>query len=55
MGSEYDGITSEYLKLSDSFAKIPILGDIGSLNVSVSAGIIIYEALRQRRYISSKQ
>ena len=54
LGSEYDGITNEYLKLSDNFAKIPILGDVGSLNVSVSAGIIIYEAIRQRRYVSSR-
>ncbi len=48
MGSEEDGISQEYLKLCDSFAKIPINGKIESLNVSVSTGIILYEALRQR-------
>ncbi len=49
MGSEEDGISEEYLKLCDTMVKIPIVGKIESLNVSVSAGIILYEALRQRR------
>jgi 23S rRNA (guanosine2251-2'-O)-methyltransferase len=48
MGSEEDGVSSEYLKLSDLHAKIPLLGKIGSLNVSVAAGVILYEAVRQR-------
>jgi len=48
LGSEEDGISEEYLKLCDGAAKIPLNGTIGSLNVSVSAGIILYEALRQR-------
>jgi 23S rRNA (guanosine2251-2'-O)-methyltransferase len=48
MGSEENGISDEYLKRSDKRAKIPLLGDIGSLNVSVAAGIILYEAIRQR-------
>ena len=49
LGSEEDGISPEYLKLSDSKVKIPMTGNIGSLNVSVSAGVIIYEAIRQRK------
>jgi len=49
MGSEEDGISEEYLKLCDAVAKIPIAGKIESLNVSVSAGIILYEVLRQRK------
>ena len=49
MGSEEDGISTEYLKLCDYKAKIPMNGTIGSLNVSVSAGVILYEAVRQRR------
>jgi 23S rRNA (guanosine2251-2'-O)-methyltransferase len=49
MGSEEDGISGEYLKKSDFRAKIPLLGTIGSLNVSVAAGIILYEAIRQRK------
>lgn len=48
MGSEEDGISPEYLKLSDAYAKIPLMGDIGSLNVSVATGVILYEAVRQR-------
>ncbi len=49
MGSEKDGISPEYLKLCDHKAKIPINGTISSLNVSVSAGVILYEAVRQRQ------
>lgn len=48
MGSEEDGISSELLKMSNSRVKIPIIGSIASLNVSVAAGVIIYEAIRQR-------
>ncbi|BDC98211.1 23S rRNA (guanosine(2251)-2'-O)-methyltransferase RlmB [Persicobacter psychrovividus] len=48
MGSEEDGVSPEYLKRSDLKAKIPILGKIESLNVSVAAGIILYEAVRQK-------
>ncbi|MFA5971021.1 MAG: 23S rRNA (guanosine(2251)-2'-O)-methyltransferase RlmB [Lentimicrobiaceae bacterium] len=48
LGSEEDGISPEYLKLCDERIKIPLLGTIGSLNVSVATGIIIFETLRQR-------
>ena len=48
VGSEEDGISQEYLKLADEKVMIPMVGNIQSLNVSVSAGIIIYEAIRQR-------
>lgn len=48
MGSEGTGISNELLRLSDIQIRIPIQGKIGSLNVSVSAGIMLYEALRQR-------
>lgn len=48
MGSEEDGVSPEYLKRSDQKAKIPLLGEIGSLNVSVATGIILYEAVKQR-------
>ena len=48
LGSEEDGISPEYLNLCDATCKIPMAGKIASLNVSVSAGIIIYESLRQR-------
>lgn len=48
MGSEEDGISNEYLQKSDAKAKIPLMGEIGSLNVSVATGIILYEAVSQR-------
>lgn len=48
MGSEDTGISSDLLRLADVRAALPIHGDIQSLNVSVAAGIFIYEALRQR-------
>lgn len=49
MGSEDTGISDEVLRLCDELAAIPMLGNIGSLNVSVAAGVMMYEALRQRR------
>lgn len=48
MGSEEDGISPEHLRLCDEQVKIPITGKIQSLNVSVAAGIMMYEAVRQR-------
>ena len=48
LGSEEDGVSEKLLKASDKIISIPILGEIQSLNVSVSAGIMIYEAVRQR-------
>ena len=49
IGSEEDGISPELLKLCDRKAKVPMNGEIASLNVSVAAGVILYEVLRQRR------
>ena len=51
MGSEEFGIRSQLLKDADEWVKIPQHGRIGSLNVSVAAGIMIYEAVRQRRHL----
>ena len=48
MGSEENGVSSEYLKAADAHAKIPLLGQISSLNVSVATGIVLYEAVKQR-------
>ena len=48
MGAEDRGVAIEYLKVCDKMAKIPILGEIESLNVSVAASIMIYEAVKQR-------
>lgn len=49
MGAEETGISPELLKLADARAKLPILGQVQSLNVSVAAAVFMYEALRQRR------
>lgn len=48
MGSEENGISNEYLKRSDMQVKIPMVGNIDSLNVSVATGIILFEAVKQR-------
>lgn len=48
MGAEDKGISKEALKMCDELIKIPIIGEIESLNVSVAAGVIIYEIVRQR-------
>jgi 23S rRNA (guanosine2251-2'-O)-methyltransferase len=48
MGSEENGVSSEYIKRADAVVKIPMAGQIASYNVSVAAGIVLYEALRQR-------
>jgi len=48
MGSEDEGISPDYLRLCDETVSIPVLGSIKSLNVSVAAGVLIYEAVRQR-------
>jgi len=50
VGSEEDGISPQLLKEADRVAKIPMKGKISSLNVSVAAGISIYEAVRQKAY-----
>lgn len=47
MGSEEDGISPAYLKLCDEIVKIPMYGTIPSLNVSVSASILMYEFNKQ--------
>ena len=48
MGSEGRGINPSILKVSDNKAKLPLLGDIESLNVSVACGAFLYEVVRQR-------
>ncbi len=50
LGSEEDGISEEYLKMCDIKTKIPLFGNTESLNVSVAAGIVLYEVIRQRNF-----
>lgn len=49
MGSEDMGIANENLRICDHLVKIPQFGTIGSLNVSVAAGVLIYEVIRQKK------
>jgi 23S rRNA (guanosine2251-2'-O)-methyltransferase len=48
VGAEDKGISRELLALSDERVRIPMMGNIGSLNVSVASGILLYEIFRQR-------
>ncbi|MDH6308996.1 23S rRNA (guanosine2251-2'-O)-methyltransferase [Dysgonomonas sp. PFB1-18] len=48
MGAEDTGVSNDNLRIADNLVKIPQFGTIGSLNVSVAAGVLIYEAIRQR-------
>ncbi len=49
LGSEGVGLDAQILKLSDHLVSIPLFGKVESLNVSVAAGILLYEAVDQRR------
>jgi len=50
MGSEDKGLSSSVINLCDELIKIPLLGKIESLNVSVACGTILYEIVRQKGY-----
>ncbi|MDX2196708.1 MAG: 23S rRNA (guanosine(2251)-2'-O)-methyltransferase RlmB [Cytophagales bacterium] len=51
VGSEEYGISEIVLKKADELAKLPMYGKVGSLNVSVAAGVAMYEAVRQRNFV----
>jgi len=48
MGSEDTGISNDMMKICDELVRIPIIGEIDSLNVSVAAGVLMYEITKQR-------
>lgn len=48
LGSEHKGISNAILKISNAKGKIPLLGTIESLNVSIACGVALYEIVRQR-------
>ena len=54
MGAEDTGVSYDNLALCDEWVKIPMLGTIESLNVSVAAGVLIYEAIKQRGFGDEK-
>ena len=49
MGTEATGLTGQWREAADAHIRIPMLGALDSLNVSVSAAILLFEAVRQRR------
>ena len=49
MGTEATGLTDQWRIAADAHIRIPMLGQLDSLNVSVSAAILLYEAVRQRQ------
>lgn len=49
MGTESTGLTQAWRDSADAHIKIPMLGQLDSLNVSVSAAVLLYEAVRQRK------
>lgn len=49
MGTEATGLTPQWREAADAHIRIPMLGNLDSLNVSVSAAILLYEAVRQRK------
>ncbi|NGX40923.1 MAG: 23S rRNA (uridine(2479)-2'-O)-methyltransferase [Candidatus Anoxychlamydiales bacterium] len=51
-GTEKEGLSDTWMKNSKYLVKIPMYGDIDSLNVAQSTTILLYEAIRQRRKIS---
>ena len=54
MGTESTGLTQQWREAADAHIRIPMLGRLDSLNVSVSAAILMYEAVRQRRKVNSE-
>ena len=53
LGAEDEGVSEEVLRRADYIVRIPQVGAIGSLNVSVAAGILIYEIVRQGTAVSN--
>jgi 23S rRNA (guanosine2251-2'-O)-methyltransferase len=47
MGSEENGITQDLINMADMRARIPMKGEIESLNVGIACGMVLYEKLRQ--------
>jgi 23S rRNA (guanosine2251-2'-O)-methyltransferase len=53
MGGEDMGVSMDNLRICDEMVKIPVLGNIASLNVSAAAAVLMYEVVRQRTILSS--
>ncbi len=55
MGTESTGLTNVWREAADAHIRIPMLGQLDSLNVSVSAAILLFEAVRQRLSTAPRQ
>jgi 23S rRNA (guanosine2251-2'-O)-methyltransferase len=53
LGAEDQGIAPQHLKLADQHVHIPMFGPIASLNVSVAAAVILYEHMRQQKFLNT--
>ncbi len=51
LGSEDKGISAEVMKTCDELLRIPVYGNISSLNVSVAGSLLMYEVVRQRKFL----
>ena len=49
IGNESRGLTQEASSMADTLVRIPMLGQVESLNAAMAGGILMYEAARQRR------
>ena len=49
MGAESTGLSDKWRRAANAHIRIPMLGKVDSLNVSVSAAILLFEAVRQRQ------
>lgn len=54
MGAEDTGLSEYSLRHCDHLVRIPLYGDIGSLNVSVATGVLLYEGIRQKRLLTQE-
>ena len=54
MGTESTGLTSVWRQAAHAHIRIPMLGNLDSLNVSVSAAILLFDAVRQRQEQTSQ-
>jgi len=51
VGNESHGLTTEASAMADTLVRLPMVRDVESLNASVAGGVLLYEAVRQRRYL----
>ena len=49
IGNEGNGLTKEIADLADTYIKIPMKGQVESLNAAIAASVLMFEAARQRR------